>query len=34
MPELHWKYSYLIVILVSAVILIGGVIWFRRKKWL
>ena len=34
MPELHWKYSYLVVFIVSAVILIGGVIWFRKKKWL
>ena len=34
MPELHWKYSYLVVILVSAAILIGGVFWFRKKKWL
>ena len=34
MPALHWKYSYLVVILVSAAILIGGVFWFRKKKWL
>ena len=34
MPELHWKYSYLVVFVVSAAILIGGVIWFRKKKWL
>ena len=34
MPELHWKYSYLAVFIVSALILIGGVIWFRKKKWL
>ena len=34
MPELHWRYSYLVVFIVSALILIGGVIWFRKKKWL
>lgn len=34
MPELHWKYSYLVVFIVSAAILVGGVIWFRKKKWL
>ena len=34
MPELQWKYSYLVVFVVCAAILIGGVIWFRKKKWL
>ena len=34
MPELRWRYGYLVVILVSAAILIGGVLWFRKKKWL
>lgn len=34
MPELKWKYGYLLVIIVSAAILIGGVLWFRKKKLL
>lgn len=34
MPELQWKYSYPIVFLVSLTILIGGIAWFRKKKWL
>ena len=34
MPELQWRYSYVVVILVSAAILIGGIVWFRKKKWL
>ncbi len=34
MPELHWKYSYLVVIGVSLAIIVGGIAWFRRKKWL
>lgn len=34
MPELRWRYGYLVVILVSAAILVGGVLWFRKKKWL
>ena len=34
MPELKWRYGYLAVFLVCAAILIGSVIWFRRKKWL
>ena len=34
MPELKWRYGYLVVIIVSALILIGGIMWFRKKKWL
>jgi magnesium transporter len=34
MPELKWRYGYLVVIIVSALILIGGILWFRKKKWL
>ena len=34
MPELEWKYSYPLVILVSAAV-IAWLIWlFKRKKWL
>ena len=34
MPELQWKYSYYIVFAVSLSILIGGIAWARKKKWL
>ena len=34
MPELQWKYSYYIVFAVSLSILIGGIVWARKKKWL
>ena len=34
MPELEWRYSYPVVILVSVAIVIACLIWFRRKKWM
>jgi magnesium transporter len=34
MPELHWRYGYFIVMGSMAVITIGMLIWFRRKRWL
>ncbi|MDO5456037.1 MAG: CorA family divalent cation transporter [Eubacteriales bacterium] len=34
MPELKWRYSYLVVFLVSLSILLGGIAWFRKRKWL
>lgn len=34
MPELKWKYGYLAVILASVAISVGGILWFRKKKWL
>ncbi|MBQ6019745.1 MAG: magnesium transporter CorA [Clostridia bacterium] len=34
MPELNWKIGYPLVILVSAVIAVGGLIYFKKKKWL
>lgn len=34
MPELEWKYSYPVVILVSVVIVIVCLVWFKRKKWM
>ncbi|MBQ6163892.1 MAG: magnesium transporter CorA [Clostridia bacterium] len=34
MPELNWKLGYPLVILVSAVIAVGGLIYFKKKKWL
>jgi magnesium transporter len=34
LPEIHWKYSYLIVWIVMILIAISMVWYFRRKKWL
>ena len=34
MPELEWKGSYPVVILVSILIVVGCLVWFRKKKWL
>ena len=34
MPELEWRYSYPVVILISVIIVIGCLVWFRRKKWM
>ena len=34
MPELDWVWGYPIVIIVSIIIIIGSLIFFKRKKWL
>ena len=34
MPELQWRYSYIVVILVSIAIVVGCLIWFKKNKWL
>ena len=34
MPELEWKISYPIVILISILIVVVCLIWFKKKKWL
>jgi len=34
MPELEWPASYPVVFLVSVLIAIGLVVYFKRKKWL
>ena len=34
MPELKWRYSYYVVFGVSLTILVGGIAWFRKRKWL
>ncbi len=34
MPELEWRYSYPVVILVSILIVAGCLIWFKKKKWM
>jgi magnesium transporter len=34
MPELNWEYGYLFSLLVMAVITLGLIYYFRRKKWI
>ena len=34
MPELEWRYSYPVVILVSVLIVVVCLVWFKKKKWL
>ena len=34
MPELNWKYSYPVVILVCVCIVVGCIVWFKKKKWM
>ncbi len=34
MPELEWKYSYPVLIVASVIIVIGCLLWFKRKKWM
>ena len=34
MPELEWKASYPVVILVSILIVVVCLVWFKKKKWL
>jgi magnesium transporter len=34
MPELHWRYGYLFVWLVMAVVTLGLWLWFRKKRWI
>ncbi len=33
MPELHWKYGYLYVIILSVAVVVGLCLWFKKKKW-
>lgn len=33
MPELAWKYGYIAVIILSIVVVVGEIIFFKRKKW-
>ncbi len=33
MPELKWKYSYFVLLGVMVLVLIGMVMYFRRKRW-
>jgi magnesium transporter len=34
MPELRWRYGYLMVWLVMAVVTAGLLYWFRKKRWM
>jgi len=34
MPELDWKYGYLFALLIMLTVILGLVVFFRRKKWL
>ena len=34
MPELTWPYGYPVIIIVSNIIVIVCLIWFKKKKWM
>ena len=34
MPELEWAYGYPVIILISIAIVVGCLIWFKKKKWM
>ena len=34
MPELEWRWSYPAVLVVSVLIVVFCLIWFRKKKWM
>ena len=34
MPELEWSWGYPAVFVLCAVIAVGCLVWFRKKKWL
>ena len=34
MPELEWRWSYPVVIIISVVIALGSLLFFKKKKWL
>ena len=34
MPELNWEWGYPVVIAASIVIVIGSLLFFKKKKWL
>lgn len=33
MPELHWKYGYFAIIAIMFFLLIGMIVYFKKKKW-
>jgi magnesium transporter len=34
MPELSWRYGYALVWAIMIAVVVGMVIYFKRKKWL
>lgn len=34
MPELEWRFGYPVIIVVSILIVILCLFWFRKKKWM
>ena len=34
MPELAWRYGYLGVIIISVIICVFLIIWFKKRRWL
>jgi magnesium transporter len=34
MPELEWRFGYPVVIVVSIVIAVSCLLYFKKKKWL
>ena len=34
MPELEWPFSYPLLIVLSAAIVVACIVWFKKKKWL
>ena len=34
MPELEWRFAYPAVFVLSVVIVVLCVVWFRKKKWM
>src|SRR5262249_8155530 len=34
MPELHWRHGYVAVMAFIAIMMIGMLIWFRRRRWI
>lgn len=33
MPELNWEYGYFIILTIMFIIFIGGILFFKKKKW-
>lgn len=33
MPELHWRYGYLYVVILCIAVVLGLYLWFKKKKW-
>ncbi|WP_395058028.1 magnesium/cobalt transporter CorA [Flavobacterium sp.] len=33
MPELHWKYGYFLILAAMLILLLGMIVYFKKKKW-